>query len=221
MNLLSEINLTRSESTDSGKVFESLFNDGNFFDLSYSNPSDYIERCWDNYSLFLENKKADKNNNNLNGKVFELIIATLMIRETLLPFFSQAKVAFVPNVEYDLVFYSQEKGPISISLKTSIRERYKQADLEALVLKNVHRKALCYLIVNDSKDAVTVNNKIHKGEVIALDACIFARSESMDELINDLKKYSLISPPEYKAIESGQEITAEKVENVKKRLSII
>lgn len=72
-----------------------------------------------------------------------------------------AKVAFVPNVIYDLMFYTSERGPICISAKTSLRERYKQADLEAIALKYVHRKALSYLVTlqtNEAKIRMKRNN---------------------------------------------------------------
>jgi hypothetical protein len=113
---------------------------GDFEAISYSKPSEYMINCWTKY------KDLNVKDNNTNGKVFEYILATLCIREGLLPLFIEARVAFVPNVNYDIMLYSEEIGPISFSLKTSLRERYKQADLEAIALKYVHRRAHCYLL---------------------------------------------------------------------------
>lgn len=122
-----------------------------------------------------------------------------------------AKVAFVPNVIYDLMFYTAERGPICLSVKTSLRERYKQADLEAIALKYVHRKALSYLITLEEREALGVQNKIKSGDVIGLDEVIVATSPDFDHLINELKKYQFSDPPTVKVIESNQVITQEKV----------
>ena len=72
-------------------------------------------------------------------------------------------------------------------MKTSLRERYKQADLESIALKYVHRKALSYLITLDEKEANGVKNKIVSGDVIGLDNVIVATNPEFDELILELK----------------------------------
>jgi hypothetical protein len=143
----------------------------------------------------------------LNGKIFEYILATLFFREEILPLYISAKVAFVPNVIYDLMFYTSERGPICLSAKTSLRERYKQADLEAIALKYVHRKALCYLLTLEEYEATRVKEKINSGGVIGLDDVIIATNPEFDELIASLKKYKFSEPPTVKVIESNQIIT--------------
>jgi hypothetical protein len=101
----------------------------------------------------------------------------------------------VPNVVYDLLLYSKERGPIAISAKTSLRERYKQADLEGRALKAVHKRALSYLITLDDKEAERVSGKIARGEVLGLDKVITATvSEEMDGLVEDLKAFEYVEP---------------------------
>jgi hypothetical protein len=126
-----------------------------------------------------------------------------------------AKVAFVPNVIYDLMFYSAERGPICISAKTSLREQYKQADLEAIALKYVHRKALSYLVTLEENEARSVKAKIKSGDVIGLDNVVVATSPEFNDLIKELKAYQFSEPPTVKVIESNQVITADKVKNLK------
>ena len=150
----------------------------------------------------------------MNGKVFEYVLATLCIRENILPVYLSAKVAFVPNVVYDIMFYTSERGPICWSVKTSLRERYKQADLESIALKYVHRKALSYLITLDEKEAKGVKNKIVSGDVIGLDNVIVATNPEFDELILELKEFVFSEPPTVKVIESNQIITKEKINNL-------
>jgi hypothetical protein len=129
--------------------------------------------------------------------------------------FNATKVTFVPNVIYDLMFYTTERGPICISAKTSLRERYKQADLEAIALKYVHRKALSYLVTLEENEAKSVKAKIISGDVIGLDNVVVATSKEFDKLVIELRGYRASEPPTVKVIESNQIITAAKVKALK------
>jgi len=207
MGKLNDLGITVGVNNKAEIIFDCLFPD--FFKVEYKTPSQYVQKYWDAYCLNPER------NNNLNGKIFEYILATLCVRENILPIFLSAKVAFVPNVEYDLMFYTNERGPICFSAKTSLRERYKQADLEAIALKYVHRRALCYLITLNENEAKGVKEKIKKGDIIGLDNVVVATSDEFDSLINELKKYEFLESPTVKVIESNQIITKEKIEKIK------
>lgn len=203
MNQLSKLGIVVGKDTKTEIVFNNLF--PSFMDIEYLKPSEYVSIYWNAY------QKHPERNNNLNGKIFEYILATLCVREKLLPLYLSANVAFVPNVIYDLMFYTKERGPICISAKTSLRERYKQADLEAIALKYVHRKALSFLVTLEEKEARGVKAKIKSGDIIGLDSVVVATHEEFDELIAELKKYQLFEPPTVKVIESNQIIRAEKL----------
>ena len=207
MSVLNKIGITVGINNKAENVFNSLFT--NFLEVDYQNPSDYVSIYWNKY------QETRDFNNNLNGKIFEYILATLCVRENILPLYLNAKVAFVPNVIYDLMFYTLDRGPICISAKTSLRERYKQADLEAIALKYVHRKALSYLLTLDTKEAQIVQEKIKIGDVIGLDNVIVATSSSFNNLIDELKTYNFLEPPTVKVIESNQIITRDKVSLIK------
>lgn len=207
MNQLNQLGITVGKDNKAEIIFDSLF--PSFLEIKYNKPSEYISMFWDAY------QKHPEGNNNLNGKIFEYILATLFVREDILPLYLSAKVAFVPNVIYDLMFYTSERGPICLSAKTSLRERYKQADLEAIALKYVHRKALSYLITLEEKEAKSVKAKIKSGDVIGLDNVVVATKDEFNELVQELKKYQFSEPPTVKVIESNQIITKEKVENLK------
>lgn len=206
MGKLNELSITIGRDNKAEQIFDSLL--PNFLEVEYNKPSEYIQQYWTEYS-----KHPDRNNN-LNGKVFEYILATLCVREGILPIYMSAKVAFVPNVIYDLMFYTAERGPICWSVKTSLRERYKQADLEAIALKYVHRKALCYLITLEEREAQSVKTKIKSGDVIGLDNVVVATSEEFNELIAELKEFEFSEPPTIKVIESNQIITQEKLDKI-------
>jgi len=207
MNQLNQLGITVGKDNKAEIVFDSLF--PNFMKIKYTKPSDYISIYWEAF------QKHPEGNNNLNGKIFEYILATLFVRENILPLYMSAKVAFVPNVIYDLMFYTTEHGPICISAKTSLRERYKQADLEAIALKYVHRKALSYLVTLEANEARSVKAKIKSGDVIGLDNVIVATSDEFNDLIKELKTFQLSEPPTVKVIESNQIVTIDKVQGLK------
>lgn len=204
--MLKELGIVIGTDTKAGNLFESLF--PNFMEIPYNLPSEYISQLWNIYEA------QPNRTSNLNGKLFEYLLASLCIREGILPLYMSAKVAFVPNVIYDLMFYSAERGPICWSVKTSLRERYKQADLESIALKYVHRKALSYLITLNEGEATGVKAKIKTGDVIGLDDVVIATKPEFDILVAELKSLRFEEPPTVKVIESTQMVTIEKVQSV-------
>src|SRR5579885_1816629 len=108
-------------------------------------PSEFIKKYWDVY------QKNYPSTQNIDGKVFEDLIAITLVREKIMPYYMQAKVAFIPYVNYDFIIYTLDIGPVSLSIKTSLRERWKQADLEAVALKYIHRKSKAYVITLDAE----------------------------------------------------------------------
>lgn len=213
MGVLQDLNIVRGTDTHAARIFEDLF--PSFMDVDYESPSDYISIYWNAYinkrdSLGLN----DQTQRGINGKIFEYIIATLLIRESIYPIFMNAKVAFVPNINYDLLLYSTDQGPICLSAKTSFRERYKQADLEAIALKYVHRKSKSYLLTLTENDATSVNNKQRIGDVIGLDKAIYTLSYAFDDLIEEIRGYSLTDAPTISVIESSQIVTESQVKAV-------
>lgn len=200
MGFLKDHNISKSKSK-SVQIFETIF-DPSWYDNEIL-PSNLITTFWEAYEDWKKNQPTPKDKdgkdkkpdwNSLNGKMFELIISTLLVKENLLPLYLQANVAFVPNVDYDCLLYTSDNYPISLSIKTSLRERYKQADLEAVVLKYVHRRAKCYLLTLDIEEAENNKDKIEKGEILGLDDIILCNTNSIDKFIPMLKEYSYISP---------------------------
>jgi len=207
MGKLNELGITVGKSGKAEEVFDSLF--PSFLEVRYERPSEYIRQYWDAYV------SLPPENGNLNGKIFEYILATLCVREGVLPIYMSAKVAFVPNVVYDLMFHTMERGPVCWSVKTSLRERYKQTDLESIALKYVHRRALSCLITLEEDEARSVKAKVKSGDVIGIDKVIVATSEEFNGLIAELKDFEFSEPPTVKVIESNQIITEEKVRRIR------
>ena len=76
-------------------------------------------------------------------------------------------------------------------MKVSLRERYKQADLEGIALRQVYRNAETYLITM-SDEAINVSEKIENGDIAGLTKCIMAEKEDYTTLLERLhvRKFS-------------------------------
>ena len=167
---------------------------------SYSSPAKYVDLLWskmEGHKLF---------NANLRGKAFELLIACALIKAEVLPFYWQASLEFVPLANFDLVVYTEEKGPIALSCKTSIRERYKQAEFEAQALKNVHKRAKTYLLTMESTEASGVNHKRKEGILSCIDKVVVANRVEFNKLIEDLQSLTIIAAPIVSIVSSGNHI---------------
>jgi hypothetical protein len=156
-------------SNKSTQLYQEIF--GSEWGSNITTPSAFIDESWQKLI------KSKKSNNYTNGAIFEYLIALCLFSRKILPFYMQANITFVPNALYDIVLYTIQGNPITLSLKASLRERYKQADLEAWALKNVHRGALNYLITLNEKEATRASEKIVKGHLAGLDEVILASSD--------------------------------------------
>lgn len=166
----------------------------NIFIDEQAAPSSIIKTMWTHY------KEHYPENVSVNGAVFEEMIGYVLTVKGCAPFYMQAKVAYVPNVNYDFILYDTEIGPISLSAKTTLRERWKQADLEAFVLKNVHRDSLSYAVTLDAAEAAARNARIK--DCLGLNSFILATSEQFDQLIGYLQQRTLVIAGQVKIVVS-------------------
>jgi hypothetical protein len=167
-------------------------------------PSKYVEFIWS------KAEKDDRLTRDVRGKFFELVIASCLIKNEIIPFFWQAQLEFVPLANFDLVVYTEERGPVVLSLKTSIRERYKQAEFEAQAMKDVHRRAKNFLVTMEKDEAVSLQAKIDSGVLSGIDGVVVANEKSFDELIELLKSLSIVDTPVFSAIKNPQKIELRK-----------
>jgi len=168
------------------KQLHNLFKDI-IANVTYTTPSGLISNCWAEYEKRAENTSVDSSKNR-NGQFLELLVQYILCKNDILPFYKQAKVAFVPNVNFDILLYTQEIGVIVLSIKTSLRERYKQADLEAMALRQVHRRSKTFLLTLSSEH-LSINKKIEKGDVAGLERAINCHTADFDSFIEELKQY--------------------------------
>ena len=174
-------------------IFDEIYQD--ILDINYTSESNLMKTLWGRYT---------PNSPVLNGSIFEGLLATILYKSGITPLYVQAKLTFVPNVDFDFVAYSKEFGPIVLSAKTSLRERYKQADLEGMMLRQVHRRSRSFLITLEKTEARTVKNKIKDGLVLGLDDVIVATLPEFDDLISDLKNLNFYAPQKIDVLVSSR-----------------
>ena len=174
----------------------------NFLSIPKMSPSNYVSYCWNQYKTNYVQTEGKQPDNSLNGNIFEAIIATVLFREKLKPFYLQASVTYVPNAAFDILLCTSDNKIITLSLKTSFRERYKQADLEGMALRNVHRTAQNYLITMNAAEAENVKRKIGNQEVMFINGVIVADQDEFDDFIAFLKQNKYKKPGRVPVISS-------------------
>ncbi len=180
------------------------------FSHNTDNPSVYVKTLWEKYKTL----PSEYQSNAMNGSIFEAIITTAFVKEGITPLYTQTYLEFVPNVKYDLIVFPQKSdasvdasAPIVISMKTSLRERYKQADLEGCAMKNVYKRGYSYLITLDNEVEIrNANEKIKNKDILGLDNFINATTTDFDNLINSLKISKVAEPPAIKVVKKANTI---------------
>lgn len=168
-------------------------------------PSKLVSILWSRYKYLPENERS----NNTNGAIFEMILGYILVIKNIQPFYFQTQVSFVPNVEFDFVLFDENKSPWTISAKTSLRERWKQADLESFALKNVFRNARSFLLNLDEVESGNLNDKILNKGALGLEKSVYARSVDFDELIEEMSKIVWNNAPLISAVVKGREINVQ------------
>ena len=102
---LESLNIISGEKTIN--VFDKLFK--NILKKKILSSSGFINTNW---KRFKTSSAYNSKNYSLNGNVFEGLLAALFYRVGIYPLFRQAKMAFIPNIEFDFVAYSKEIGPV-------------------------------------------------------------------------------------------------------------
>jgi hypothetical protein len=142
---------------------------------------------------------------NLAGTAMEYSLLVALLERGQGPVYWQAEFRELPNNFYDVVLFTKEHGPVVLSPKTSLRERYKQADLEALALRNLFPQSRFFLISldRDKKHIANVKRKIAAGAIKGLTA-LYDETD-LDELFRQLDPLTVGEPPAG-ALRSGRRI---------------
>ena len=153
----------------------------------YKSPSLYNDKIW----KLLDSAISD---NSSRGSAYEFLIAFTLMRESISPFYYQVEFSNIAWAEFDILIYTEEIGPIVLSCKTSLRERWKQAELEAQLLRRDYPKSRSFLITMDPKEA-SVANKIKNGPKSGLEKVMRSNQPAFDRIIEEIKSYTIIKAP--------------------------
>jgi hypothetical protein len=149
-------------------------------------PSEFIKVYWTVY------KEVFPDNSSLNGAVFEALISMALCRESILPHYMQAHLWDVPVKNYDCIIYTREFSPVALSAKMTLRERWKQADHEAVALRHAYR-APSFLV---SVDALEIaRRRRNPASVQALIAFVLATGVEFDVLLELIESWGVIPAP--------------------------
>tara|TARA_Y100000385_G_scaffold48843_1_gene45319 strand:+ start:491 stop:1033 length:543 start_codon:yes stop_codon:yes gene_type:complete len=160
-------------------IYQDLFQKHNLETRPYKRPQDYVDDLWNIYETYASSRNL---NNNVPGSALEVIVGFLLDREGIQ---IERMDELVPNVRFAKPdFLIRSNGiHVVLSLKTSLRERWKQADWEAIRIKKNYPQTKNYLIVNSKQDAKSMKSKIPH---LDLEDCFYIRSNKFDVLIQSL-----------------------------------
>ncbi len=165
-------------------------------------PSEFIVRYWDYYERNYRSKRTT------NGKIFENLIILALAREGIEPIYYQTALTYVPTALFDVVLYERDshgnEKPIALSIKTSLRERWKQADLEAAALKQVHKEAECYLL--SRHDTEIDVRKRQEAPYAGLDNFISVNGSDFDEFVAYLSTKTFVEAGYVPVIQSSDRV---------------
>lgn len=153
----------------------------------YRSPSLYNDKIW----KILDTEIQD---NSSRGSAFEFLIAFTLLRESISPFYYQVEFSNIAWAEFDILIYTEEIGPIVFSCKTSLRERWKQAELEAQLLRRDFPKSRSFLITMDPNES-SVANKIKNGPKSGLEKVMRSNQPVFNRIIEEIKNYTVIKVP--------------------------
>ena len=150
-------------------------------------PHVTVSTIWDAY------QKSGKTSNNKNGRMFEFAVCEVLAQFGIGPLYYQCRFYGLPNDTYDIATWTRDGHPIIVSCKTSLRERWKQADLEGRLLKFKFPRAESYLITLHPQEAEVIRQKIAKGEVEGLDQVYLADRPEFDAFVERMKNAGIIA----------------------------
>ena len=169
--------------TGTGREYQALIGPLEVADTPYLT----VSTIWDAY------QKSGKTSNNKNGRMFEFAVCEGLAQFGIGPLYYQCRFYGLPNDTYDIATWTWDGHPIIVSCKTSLRERWKQADLEGRLLKSKFPRAESYLITLHHKEAEVVRQKIANGEAEGLNQVYLADSLEFDAFVEQMKNAGIIA----------------------------
>ena len=161
-------------------IYKNFFEPHNLDQYSYTDANNFFQHFWDKFNVY---KKGQIINNQIPGDVFEIIIGFILDYEKINIFSMDENVEDILFVKPDFTIRDKRKN-IFISCKTSIRERWKQADWESIRYKKKFPDAKCFVITNHKKEAESLKKKLNE---IDIDKVFYSGSNEINDFVKQLK----------------------------------
>ena len=185
-----------------------IFNQAKWYEIFFDKSLKLSEVVRELYLNRFEKILGNKSNvNSLRGSSFENLILAIFLKNQIKPIYEQCTLQFVPNVRFDFVLFENQMKPLIISLKTSLRERYKQVELEAYYCKQVYKQSECIFISLDSEGVRAAEVKKNLFEVLYIDEFIIATDNKFDLLIKRFKNNDYQKAGTFNLVKSGSLVT--------------
>lgn len=157
------------------------------------------------YSRFIEAVWTDaKQRKQASGALFELLVSACLNDAGVRTFYRHGRLLGSPMVEFDLLIWSAfDSSPWCIQLTSSLRERYKLADLQAFRVKSSYPNAIVTLLTMDQEDASRRTNTDYE----SLDELIYCGSPVFDSFIQRMAHSGSGSCPEIVDFKKTQMVT--------------
>lgn len=169
-----------NEQSNIKKIFLEVYS--NILNSIPDTASEFFRENWYIWESYAEGKSV---NNVTPGAVFEKlfeIYCYLLNYEIIAQDQSFGKV---PLVKPDFVLKNEHGEYLFLSLKTSLRERWKQADWEAIYFKEYYPTTLCILITFHKAEEKSLQNKIQNNLLKGLDESCLATSTKFDQILTN------------------------------------
>jgi hypothetical protein len=157
-------------------------------------PSEFLAASIELLEKYLEARAlSDNEKKSLRGYVFQRLVAESLRIAGIDPIHTEAFVTFVPIAKYDIIVPTKLEGIVNLSVKTTLRERWKQAEFEGIALKRVHRRSRIYVVSKDADETRKRRAQIDQCE--AIDDFIDCTSADFDALVAAILSWEPTSLP--------------------------
>ncbi|WP_284928772.1 hypothetical protein [Candidatus Phytoplasma sp. AldY-WA1] len=135
---------------------------------------------------FNQNNINSQSQKAISGKINEYLILLYFQNKGITNLYPQVNLFFIPDIKFDLILFTQKKRIIAFNFKTCLRERYKQAMIEAQQLKKLDTRFEFYLLTNNEKETQRLNNKIEQGKIQGINQVVNLFSNSANNFLQNL-----------------------------------
>ena len=182
-----QIFLEKLKNTNS--FIEFFTDDKELRQFKYKNVNEYLDFFWKKYCKKRDSlESSNRNFNSTNGKIFETIFAFLLDRERKVILSMDEDVKGVKGVKPDFIVKGKNKKTVFFSLKTSLRERWKQADWEAIKYKEKYKNSFCYVLMRDNEvnEFTRLNRMVNDLELnLKIDGVFMINSIELNDLFKN------------------------------------